>query len=959
MAKNSQPKYPFQDPNLPVDERVEDLISRLTLEEKISLMPTRQAAVERLGIREYNVGGEAAHGLVAREGPTTVFPQTLGLACTWNPDLMLAIGSAVGDEARAYYKKRNESGGLTLWAPTVDMERDPRWGRTEEAYGEDPHLTGMMSAAYAKGMRGDHPFYIKAVASLKHFYANNNEHERLRSSSSIDPRNKREYYLKAFEPAIRERAAHSMMTAYNEINGTPAICHPDVQEIVKEEWGLDGFIVCDGADLHQTVDDHRYCDTYAEAVALAVKGGIDCITDDRDLVIRALHEAIEQGLLEETDLDRALRRVFRIRFRLGQFDPEERNPYAKISEAVIYRAEHRELALRAAREAIVLLKNEPRILPLDKNKLNSAAVIGPLADVVYRDWYTGQLPYRVTPLAGIAGKISADRIRYADGCDEILLRSAKSGRYVGPHSYDRDELTADKTAGDTSSRYKVTDWGWGRLTLRSMANGAYVTTDDETVSASAQDVWGWFVKEQFTLSKTGQDAEGQDTYILRTWNERPVTIDEEERLVVAGGEEAETEAALFHVLKVKDGIEEAVRAAAASDVAIVCVGNHPLINGKEEIDRPDLVLPEHQQRLIREVYKANPNTIVVVIGSYPFALNWEEEHVPAIVYTAHGGQEAGHALADVLFGDYNPAGRLNMTWYRSVDQLPDMMDYDIIKGGRTYMYFEGEPLYPFGHGLSYTEFLYKDLVLSSDALQADGQLTISVTVENIGALAGDEVVQLYVRANQSRVKRPLKQLAGFKRVHLKPGEQQTITFTLQGEQFAFWDVTRERYAVENGEYTILIGRSSAQIELQSVITVHGETIPPRNLYQRTKAENYDDYEAVYLDECSEGGTCVVPKGPAGSWILFKDADFSRGAVRFEMRAAARGRGVVELRANDSQGELIARLEVEGQPRTNRLGRVRNDEWRTISEAVQLPGSVSDLYLGLSGDVRIAWFCFHA
>lgn len=952
MKNDVQHKYPFWNPDLPLEERVEDLISRLTLEEKISLMPTSQAAVERLGIKEYSVGGEAAHGYVAKEGPTTVFPQTLGLSSTWNPELMHKIGSVVGDEARAYYKKRHGTGGLTIWAPTVDMERDPRWGRTEEAYGEDPHLAGVLSTAYAKGMRGDHPFYIKSVASLKHFYANNNEHERGSCSSSIDPRNKREYYLKAFEPSIRERAAHSMMTAYNEINGTPAICHPDVQNIVKGEWGLDGFIVCDGADMHQTVDLHDYCDTYAEAVALAIKGGIDCVTDDKDLVIRSIREALEQGLLEEADLDRALRNVFRIRMRLGQFDPDERNPYAKIPESVIYRPEHRELALRAAREAIVLLKNDQNLLPLRKDRVNKLAVIGPLADVVYRDWYTGNLPYKVTPLAGISSKIPADSILYQDACDEITLRSNTTGHYVGVKGFADDTLIADKPAGGVPERFKVTDWGWGKLTLKSLANGRYMTTGDQTVAASAEDIWGWFVKEQFSLV-----TKGKDEAELRTWNGQRVTTDENSELIVEKSSEDEAAGgSTFQVQKVRDGIEEAAQAAAASDYAIVFVGNHPLINGKEEIDRPDLTLPEYQERLIREVVKANPKTIVVVVGSYPYALNWVQEHVPAILYTTHGGQEAGQAIADVLFGDYNPAGRLSMTWYRSLEQLPDMMDYDIIKGGRTYMYFTGEPLYPFGYGLSYTTFRYSALQLSHTEISADGRVKISVTVENAGEVAGDEVVQLYVRANQSRVKRPVKQLKGFRRIHLQPGESRTVEFELQAEELAIWDVTRDKYTVESGEYTIMIGKSSAAIELTAGLQVHGETIPPRNLYHEVRAENYDDYESVYLDESSEGGTCAVVRSNSG-WICFKEAEFKPGVSRFEARAAARGTGTITLRKDGPEGTVLGSIKLTGTPKMNLRGRARIDEWKTVDVAVQDLQGICDIYICLDGDVRISHFHF--
>lgn len=942
--------YPFQNVNLPLEERVRDLVSRLTLEEKISLMPTKQAAVTRLGISEYWVGGEAAHGLVARDSVTTVFPQTLGLACTWNTELMQSIGSVIGDEARACYKKRNGLNGLTLWAPTVDMARDPRWGRTEEAYGEDPHLTGSMSTAFAKGMRGSHPFYIKAVATLKHFYANNNEKDRLTSSSVIDPRNKREYYLRAFELSIREGAVHSLMTAYNSINGTPAICHPDVNGILKEEWKLDGFIVCDGEDMHQTVDEHKYCDTYAEAVALAIKGGIDCITDNAGLVMRSIREALEQGLLEEADLDRALRNVFRIRMRLGQFDPEENNPYAQIPETVIYHPEHRELALRAARESIVLLKNQNRMLPLQRENIRKLAVIGPLADVVCRDWYTGHPPYRISPLQGIVSKLSAQAVLFKDGCDLVTLQSAANRHYVGPKGYADGTLAADKPAAGSGEWFQVTDWGWGSHTLRAIANGNYMTTNDRVVSAASQEIWGWFVKEQFTF-----DPQDDGTVAIQTWNGRIVSADEQSLRVKDDTHIGEAEK--FVKRTVVDGIAEAVKAARESDTAIVVVGNHPLINGKEEIDRPDLTLPPHQEKLIQEVYKANPNTVVVVVGSYPFALNWVQQNIPAVVYTAHGGQELGTAVADVLFGDYNPAGRLNMTWYRSADQLPDMMDYDIIKGKRTYMYFDGNPLYPFGYGLSYTSFEYRDLKISKLRMSADEKVNVRVTVENKGQRAGDEVVQLYLRANGSRVKRPFKQLQGFKRIHLRPGEKRTVEFILSGTDLAYWDVSRNRYAVETGIYTLMVGGSSADIYLESAIQVNGETVPPRNLFQITRAENYDDYSGIRLDECRDtgagpggsrlAGVCVT--GRDGDWICYKDADLGEGPHFFEARAASSDGGSIEVRLHSPDGTVIGTCPVPAAG--------SKQKWQTHACTITGSSGKHTVFLKFTGDLKISWFRF--
>lgn len=428
--------YPFRQIEVQLNERVQDLLSRLTLEEKVSLMPQYQAAIDRLGVGGYKHGTEGAHG-ISWLGKATSFPQPSGLACTWNPELLQRIGSAIGDEARAFYRKNPTVNGLTLWAPTVDMERDPRWGRTEEAYGEDPELTGQLSTALVKGIQGDHPVYLKAVATLKHFLGNNNEIDRGVASSSIDPRNMREYYLEAFKPAFKEGGAQSMMTAYNSVNGVPVILHPAVMEIVKGEWEMDGFIVSDAGDLFGIVKDHKYYDSFAQSMAESIKNGIDSVTEETEETIKVIHEALREGLLTEEDLDRALANTFRIRFRLGEFDPEEGNPYAAIDDSVILSKAHSDLSLEAAKESIVLLKNDHAALPLSASALSKVAVIGPLGDEAFRDWYSGTLPYAVTPLQGVTKKLAGKQVSFESGSDRILLTSAASGgRWALPAKMD-------------------------------------------------------------------------------------------------------------------------------------------------------------------------------------------------------------------------------------------------------------------------------------------------------------------------------------------------------------------------------------------------------------------------------------------------------------------------------------------------------------------------------------------
>jgi len=927
---------PYQNMKLPLDERVKDLVSRFTLEEKIESMVQYQPAIDRLGVKAYKHGTEAAHGM-AWLGEATSFPQPIGLGCTWNPELMKEIGSAIGDEARVFYQRNPEINGLTLWAPTVDMERDPRWGRTEEAYGEDPKLTGELTAGLVQGIQGDHPHYFKAVATLKHFIGNNNEINRGSCSASIDPRNMKEYYQAAFKPAFVKGGAKSMMTSYNAVNGTPTIVHEDVNKVVKDEWGMDGFIVSDAGDLLGIVNDHHYYDTYKEAVAHSIKAGIDSITDDKEKSCQAIREALEEGLLTEADLDKALFNTFRVRFRLGEFDPVEGNPYANMPESKLCAPEHAELSLRAARESVVLLKNEGQTLPLDRDKLKSAAVIGPLADVVYRDWYSGNLPYKITPLEGIIKKLAGKPVAYHSANDTIKLKSAASGKPLQSN----DAIAGRLQAADNAEQFELTNWGWGSYTLQSRQTGKLVTSaDDIHISASADEAFGWYVKEVF-----GLEEEAESAFALRTWNGKLISAPNggTDALIVTDKEEAGAEE-LFTKELVEDGIAAAVDAARISDAAIVVVGNNPLINGKEEIDRPGLELAESQNRLIREVAAVNPNTIVVVVGSYPFAIHEIQKSASAILYVSHAGQELGQAVADVLFGDYSPAGRLNMTWYKNVDQLTDLMDYDIIKGKRTYLYFEDEPLYPFGHGLSYSEFQYSELQLIDRISSNHGEIIARVTVKNNGDRAADEVVQLYARADASRVKRPLKQLVGFKRIHLQQGESMLVSISVSAEELAMWDVTRERFCLEAGSYSFMAGPSSSDVKAKASLMIAGESIPPRSLTVATSAANYDDYENVVLDECKEGGSCVAAVHSSG-WIQFKDIDWTQGSVVFEARVCGGSSGgELLLRSGTAEGQELGRISVQSSG---------SQEWATVSCSLNGAMDADSLFIWLTGTVKLS------
>lgn len=865
----------FYNSNLPLNIRVKSLISLLTLEEKISLLPTRQAAIPRLNIKEYSVGGEAAHGVVSDQGPSTVFPQPLGLAATFDKNLLKNIGNIIGDEARIYYDKCNRKYGLTLWAPTIDMERNPLWGRTEEAYGEDPILAGTLASNLIQGMQGNDDFYIKLVASPKHFYGNNNEEDRIFCSSSIDKRNKNEYYLKPFELAFTQGKAKSMMTAYNSINGRPAIVNNEVQNIVKDKWGCDGFIVCDGGDFSQTVEYHKYYKTHAETIANALIAGIDCFTDDAPIVINAAKEALERNLITETHINKAIENIFKIRFRLGEFDDDAINPYSNISPKKLCSNEHSMVALEAALKSIILLKNENNILPLCKSKLKNISILGPLADVIYKDWYCGTAPYNVTFLQGMKEHFKDSNIAFHNGNDLVKFSTEDNNEIPGI--------------------YELSDWGYESINLRNTLSNKFLTLeeDDITISDSSDKVWGWFVKELF---KTKQNSD--DKLTLRTWDNEKISLSSKGFIKNV----ATTSDLLLRKTILENGIEQSVKLASNSDLSIVVVGNHPLINGKEEIDRTDLNLAKHQEKLIQEVYKANPNTIVIIVGSYPFSINWCNDNIPAILYSTHGCQELGNALAMCLAGEYNPAGRLPITWYKSVDQLPSIMNYDIINNNSTYMYFDGDPLYEFGYGLSYSDFKYSNLIISSNVIKENDSLTIDVLVENTSLTDGEEVIQLYASLTSTRVKRPIKQLLNFDRVMLKAGECRWISFTINSSQLKYYDVNTDNFILESGECKLLIGSSSKNIHLKKNLTIIANPLLSRDLTSLTSAENYDSCFNILLDESKISGSIVITSCNT-SWLKYSDV-IIHNKNTFVLDGYIDENSTIELVANSITGNLI-------------------------------------------------------
>ena len=678
----------YLDPAAPLDQRVNDLISRMTLEEKAQELDHKASGIKRLGIPEWGGWNQCLHGIWSKSRTTTLFPVSIAMAATWDPALVHEETTAISDEARAMYNIHEQGPstpcGLVYRGPVINISRNPRWGRIQECYGEDPYLTGRMGVAYVTGLQGDDPKYLKLASTLKHFAVNNVELHRLSLSATVSERMLYEYWLPHFRDCVVEGHVTSMMASYNAINGVPSAMNKLLlTDIPRGQWGFDGFIVCDLAGIRHLVDGHRVTDDMAVAVANALNAG--CDYDDAEYRLN-IPKAVERKLVSEETVNRSLARVLKVGFRLGVFDPPADVPFSKISESVIDSAEHRELALKAARESIVLLQNQNAFLPLDRSKLKTVAVIGPAAMTPeYGNYYHyNNVQKRVTALEGL-------RDRLGDG---VEIRSAP---------------------------------GCGIL--------------------------------------AGQNDD--------------------------------------------DEIARALEVAKGADVAIVCVGTNLKVEA-EDRDRKELTLPGAQERLIEAVYAANPKTVVVLMNAGPLSTRWAKDHVPAMIEAWYGGEEGGHAIADVLLGTFNPAGRLPYTIYESPSDIPPDSEYDITRG-YTYMYYAGDPVFPFGHGLSYASFKYGPLRLIDTKLPAGGKLDCSAEVTNTSSISGEEVVQFYGHQRVCSVKQPNQKLLAFSRVYIAAGESKTVRVEVPVDRMAIYDQAVHHFVVEPGMFDVMVGSSSKQI----------------------------------------------------------------------------------------------------------------------------------------------------
>ncbi len=701
---SSAQEYPFQNTLLPEDERIKNLISMMTTDEKISCLSPR-IAVPRLGVKGTRTV-EGLHGLAysgpanwavkgPKASPTTTFPQAIGLAQTWDPELLQQIADQEATEAR-YLAQNSRFGtaGLIVFAPNADMGRDIRWGRTEECFGEDPFLNGTLVTAFVRGLQGSDPVYWKTASLMKHFLANSNENNRTYNSSDFDDRLFREYYSYAFYKGVTEGGSQAFMAAYNKYNGIPCTVHPVLRNVTMNDWGLRGIISTDGGAFKQLLTTHAYFSSLPVAAAECIKAGITMFLDDYRAAVR---EALEKGLVSEKEIEEAIYGNLRVVLKLGLLDSSPENPYSEIgitdTIAPWTRKEVHDLARKATEKSIVLLKNDDKFLPLQKDKIKSIAIIGPSANAVISDWYSGTPPYRVTILKGIKNALGSN----------VSVRFAASNK-----------------------------------------------------------------------------------------------------------------------------ADSAVMAAKECDVAIVCIGNHPLSyglgwgqnhvasDGREDVDRQAISL--EQEDLVRLVMAANPRTVLVLVSSFPYSINWSKENVPAILHISQSSQETGNALANVIFGDISPAGRLVQTWLTSIDQLPLILDYNI-RNGRTYMYTKDVPLFPFGFGLTYTTFRYSGLKSDKKIVEADETVNLTFNLHNIGDFGSDEVPQLYVSFPGSDIKRPPLALKGFKRVFVPKGETVSVTLPLKASDLTYWSPDKNAFVLEPGIVRFFIGSSSDDVKLQGEIAI--------------------------------------------------------------------------------------------------------------------------------------------
>ena len=863
IAQNKIDKsLPIYDDTKSFEERIEILVKELSPKEKGHLITLWNKGVPRLGINTF-MPGEALHGLASpKHNPSTVFPQSIGLAASWDPDLIREMGDAVSDEARAQFhngpvipqrwnKILGQRGPLTFWSPVVNMARDPRWGRNQENYGEDPFLASRMIVSYLKGLQGNHPKYLKVAAGAKHFVANNEEHNRFCGQANISEKQLREYFFPAYKAAVQEGNAKIIMTAYNALNGTPCVENTWlVNDVLRKEWGFDGFVIGDyGSAMMITKGwgergfvGHEKYENYTESAA-AVMNAKTLDFDNTRLFRQELMQSIENGTVAQEELDRAFRNVMGVAMQLGFFDDAALSPWKDLPFETMCSPAHKALAQKAAEKSMVLLQNNvvngKPILPLDKKKLKKVALIGPNANALNYGTYSGVPTNPVSPLDGLrsylGNEVALNYIPFSNNKEELVAIPMdfitlldNQGMGIWSAKYFNNRLARGKSVG--RENFSEIDFSWSnekphskvvkskeyaveyRTTIVPPKKGIY-TFGLETHGADVKLAVNQSPlirthgdkKEIEHLSKNILLEEGKTYEITITHMPKPGVIPEKLRFGWALPKEENT----------FEGGE--IEAARQADVVIAVMGLS-VDYERESLDRAFEGLPLEQIAMLKNVLKVNPNTVVVLENGSSIESPWLKENIPAILEAWYPGEQGGHAIANTLFGETNPGGKLPMTFVKTWDDLPAQGDYDLAKG-RTYLYFEKEPLWAFGHGLSYTSFEYKKMKVSKKTFNKDEVVSVEVDLQNTGKYDGEEVVQLYVRDLFERSERPIKRLKAFKRQMIPSGKNETMTLEFKVSDLAYWDEIKKEWLIGSGDYELQVGTASDDIKHKSRISI--------------------------------------------------------------------------------------------------------------------------------------------
>ncbi|MBB5217664.1 hypothetical protein DYE49_09070 [Treponema rectale] len=971
-------RFKFNDKNLDDEKRLDDLMDRLTVEEKTGFIPTWNQAVERLGISEYGIGGEGAHGFVSREECSTTFPQTIALASTWNRELLEKIGSIISLEARAFYNTHDRKGGLCLWFPTIDMERNPMWGRTEEGYGEDPYLTGELASSIIRGCQAETDGRVKATCAPKHFFANNNEKDRCTCSCSVTPRNMHEYFLEPFERVFKKAAPYSVMTSYNSVNGIPMIQNPMLKKIIIEKCGLGkrGHAVCDGGDFSQNVELHHYYESHEKTLQAAFRNGADAMTDNPELVCSTIKSALDKGMISEKELDEHVRNILRVRMKLGMFD-ENGCVFDDIGKECICMQSSAELAFQSCAESVVLLKNEKsgdgeKLLPLKPKK--KIAVIGNMADRVYEDWYSGKMPYSVSVLDALKRDYDGE-ILFCDSDDRINLYT-EDGR---PLVLDESRILKAGRKGEKPADFKMEDWGFGAVTLFNEDFHCWLQTVDDMPSdhqpdldeieafrknggngrleCSAEKLLSWFVSSLFNFIPSGNKNE----YYIRSWNSTSVRCNGSE-IIADGSEDSSESSEIFIVKTVSDGIEKACASASECDEVLYICGNNPVINGKEEVDRPSLKMPERMSYILKKVHEKNKQIVLLVVSSYPYAMEEEAALCKSVLWCAHGLQEQGNGIAAVLCGQVSPSGHLTLSWYKDERQTASLDDYDVIGSRQTYRYFDGNVLFPFGYGLSYSDVSYTNGKISSDKIDSAG-MEVSFDAENTGNMKAAFVPQLYIHEKNCRIEFAEKKLCGFEKIILHPGEKRRISFKVDYADFSVYDVELEEMIVQKGRAVLTVGNSCEDGQMifeADVVPDHDEEkIKYRNFARKVWAWNFNEAFSYILDERRGHDIPAVFSSEKKCSIVYRNVLFKKGCYEFRACISSSAACYLNIWQRGRNTKLLSRISL---PNTGDVcavpGKKRRRIWTEICSEIFFMEEVNDIVFEIEGDAGIHWFKFN-